>query len=151
MNSTINPHPKNQPFMVLFFISTRSNSLPQKWSSLICPVAASRQLILLLVFLQLSMESHYDAAPSMNALKVCADHSISNNDSINTDIAAPAPVTGYAVQMMIVMTQRGGRGYRWPAANQRAATSLARSQPPVPCEQQHLSLSPLLCPSVWFL
>lgn len=50
------------------------------------------------------MESHYDVAPSMHALKVCADHSISNNDSINTDIAAAAPVTGYAAQM-IVMTQ----------------------------------------------
>lgn len=102
-------------------------------------------------FLRLSMESHYDVAPSVNALKVCADHSISNNDSVNTDIAAAAPVTGYAAQMMRVMTQMGGRDYRWPTANQRAATSLARSHPPVPCKQQHLSLSPLLCPSVWFL
>lgn len=117
-------------------------------SSCIHPFPASSQFIFLLscwFVLRLIIRSHYDLPPSVKALNLCVDHSISNNDSIYTDTPAAAPpVTGYAAQMMIVMTQRDGRDYRKAKANQRAAASLPCSHPPVPCKQQHLSLSSTL-------
>lgn len=167
MDSTCSRYRKKRKLILLllffFFLSStlssflpsyRSNSLASNLSSSrLRPSPASRQVIYSCcpagIILRLSIGSDYGIPPSVKALNLRGDHSVSNNDSRNTDV--PAPVTGYAAQMMIVMTRRGGRDSRRPTANRRAAASPAFSHPPVPRKQQHLSLSPLLCPSVWFL